>query len=387
MKKLFCMILILALALSMIPVCAAASENTEQTATVTVAIYYGNSYIDYYTVTVGSDPVTLPNRGYRQYAGNTYEFAYYSKGKDILTIPAYDGTSAWLQRWANLAEYYVLHTHDYRQVYNRLHHWMACRCGRTYGKAPHTDPATLKEKICYCGYHFSNNCDLTTLWLKNMTLTQRFNRQTTDYTANVFTYKEVSKTSITATPFDALATVELPDNLEIQDGRTVFEITVTAEDRETTKTYTVTAIKPVKVAGVLINIGEDTISAEVKTKRKSKVATATIPDLLLEEMIELADKNQSTKIELSPNFNKWSIRQIDIPLPTAQLNILAADTKADLIISTHFGNVTIPNADLSALAENGSTLTISIVKEESIELFVDSEALTQIPKSIDRDLY
>ena len=112
MKKLFCMILILALALSMIPVCAAASENTEQTATVTVAIYYGNSYIDYYTVTVGSDPVTLPNRGYRQYAGNTYEFAYYSKGKDILTIPAYDGTSAWLQRWANLAEYYVLHTHD-----------------------------------------------------------------------------------------------------------------------------------------------------------------------------------------------------------------------------------------------------------------------------------
>ena len=387
MKKLCCMLLALALTLSMIPVCAAASENGGQTATVTVAIYYGSTYIDYYTFTVGSDPVTLPDRGYKQYAGSMYEFSHYSKGGDTITIPAYDGTSAWLQRWANLAEYYVLHTHDYKQAYNRLHHWMACRCGRTYGKAPHTDPATLKEKVCHCGYRFSNNCDLTTLWLKDMTLTERFKRQTTDYTANVFTYKEVSKTAITATAFDALATVDLPENLEIQDGRTVFEITVTAEDKETQKTYTVTAIKPVKVAGVLIDIGEDAISAEVKTTRKNKVATATVPELLLVEMIELAGKNQSTQVELTPNFSKWSIRQIDIPLPTAQLKMLAADTKADLNISTHFGNVTIPNADLTALAEKGSTLSVSIVKEESIKLFIDGEELTQIPKSIDRDLY
>lgn len=389
MKKMLCLLLVLVLTLSLIPLGAAAAETETEvkTATVTVSIYHGKTYIGHYTVVVGNEPVTLPNRGFKEYGGRIYKFAYYSNGHHSITIPAYDGTAAWHATWDNIAEYHVLHIHEYKQVHNRRYHWMACECGKTYGKESHQDPAELKEKICSCGYKFSSNCELTTLWLKNMNLTQRFNRKTTDYTADVFTYKNVNKTSIVATPFDDLATVELPEDLSIRGNKTVFEITVTAEDKATTKTYTVTAIRPVTVAGIPVRTAGGCVSAELSTKRLYRVATATLPEILLEEMAELAVEENCSQILLEPVFSKWSIQQIDVPLAAAQLKTIAADTKADLIISTNIGTVTIPNAELASLAEKSEVLTVSMVREESIKLYADGKELTEIPKAIDRDLY
>lgn len=383
MKKMLCTLLVLVLALSMIPMTAAAAE----TGTVTVTVYYSDDYMDTYSFTVGDAPVTLTHGGYETIGNQIYEFQHYSNGWDAITIPAYDGTAQWHKLWGNIAEYYCVHTHNYRQQYNRTYHWMGCACGSYYDKEPHVDPAKDEDKICTCGYEFSDNCDLTTLWLKNMNLTKRFNKNTTEYTGEVYTYKEVSETTITATTFDALATVELPEDLSLKDGKNVFEITVTAEDKTTTKTYTVVAVKPVKVGGIVISSGSDAVSAEPKVTSSKKVATAKVPDLLLEEMAELAVKDTSAQIVLQPKFSKWGNNQIDVPLACSALKTIAADTKADVVIKTHFGNVTIPNGELALLAENAETLTVSIVKEESIKLYADGEEIKDIPNSIDRDLF
>lgn len=384
MKRIFCSALILVLVLMLLPLGAAAAEETGM---VTVVVHYDDDYMDTYCVVVGDEPVTLGHGGYETLYGTIYEFEHYSNGETSIIIPPYDGTAAWHKRWGQITEYFRVHTHCYRQRYNRLQHWMGCACGSWYDKEDHVDPAADEDKICTCGYHFSDNCDLTTLWLKNMTLTERFNKDTTEYVGNIYTYKEVSETAITATAFDALATVELPKDQSLKDGKNVFEIKVTAEDKTTTKTYTVTAVKPVKVAGVLITSSSTTVTAQPKITASRRTATAKVPDLLLEEMAELAAQDGNKQIILEPKFSKWGYDQIDVPLACSVLKTIAADTQADLLINTHFGTVTIPNAEIAALAEGHETVSVSIVKETSIKLYADAEEITELPKTIDRDLY
>ncbi len=384
MKKLLCTLLVLMMALSVLPQEAAALG---QTGTVTVSKYFGEKIGWSYTVTVGDEPVYLGTPGYVTVDGTIYEFVSYSNGYDSVLIPAYDGTAAWHKTWGQLAEVYELHKHEYLKSHNRRQHWKSCRCGKVIEKADHVDPATAENKTCTCGYQFSSNCDLTTLWLKNMNLTQRFDKKTTDYTAQVYTYLEVTDTAITATAMDALATVELPKDLSVKDGRNVYTVTVTAEDRTTTKTYTVTAVKPVKVGGILIASDAKTVSAEPKCTFSRRTATATVPDLLLEEMADLAAADGSTQIRLIPNFSKWAYDRIDVPLDCRALKAIADGSKADLFVQTHFGTVTIPHAELAALAEGRETVTISIEKETAIKLYGDGNEIRDFPKAIDRDLY
>ena len=382
MKKMICALLALVLALSLVPMTALAAE--ELTAEVTVKVYYAKDYESEYKVTVGSEPVTLTADRYEKVDGRLYNFHKFSNNQKTITIPAYDGSAAWHKEWDEIEQYYVRHTHSYVTKYNRHQHWDLCDCGHITGRAKHMDPAGLKEKVCSCGYKFSSNCDLTTLWLKDMNLTERFNRETTDYTALVYAYKNVDKTSISAKSFDALATVELPEDLTLGDGLNTFEITVTAEDKEHTKTYTVVAVKPAKVGGLTVISDGETVTAEPKTKTAKRLTTATIPETLLAEMAEMAARDGDAQIVLKPSFSKWGCDRIEIPMACAELKDIQ---DAELVIETHFGSVTIPAAELEGLMGDGEILTVSIAKEDSIQLLLDGTAITELPKAVDCQLY
>lgn len=383
--RITCALLVLVLAVSMVPVQAAAAEAP--TATITVIELYGEDYRQSHTVTVGGSSVTLEDTGIVELAGKYYYFSSFSNGAKTMTIPAYDGTQAWLNKYGTIYEYYYPHTHKYVQCHNRTHHWMGCACGKFYDKARHVDPAKDEDKVCTCGYVFSSNCDLSTLWLQDMVLTEHFDREVTDYTADVHSYKEVKATSIHVQTYDAMATVELPKNLSVKDGSTVFEIKVTAEDTVSTKTYTVTAVKPTKVASILIEDDGASVMAHPKTTTKKTTATAKVPELLVEKMAEMSAESGSKQIVLDPKFSKWGCKQIDVTLPGSVLETIAEDTEAELLISTHFGDVHIPNADVKTLSENCETFTVSIIKEEDISLIVNGEKLTDIPDGVYRDLY
>lgn len=386
MKKLISALLVLLLVLSLVPMTAAASGLT-QTATVTLTLYFDDDFTMTRTIIVGDEPVTLEPYGYEKTeSGTYYAFWKYSNGCKTITIPAYDGTAEWHKNWDKISGHFVYHTHEYKWAYNRTGHWRVCECGESTAKLDHDDPLYLDEKICHCGYIYSNNCDLTTLWLTDIRLTEKFNKATTDYTAEVVSYKDVTQTRITARTFDALATVELPESTAVAEGPNTYKITVTAEDKTTTKTYTVVTTKPVTVAGVKVLSNGTSVAAAPKATYAGRTATTAVPELLLEEMAELAVQDGCTQVKLTPDFNKWYSKQIDISLECSALRSIA-EAGAELFIDTPFGTVTIPAEELTALAEDAETITVSIVKETDILLFADGTELKEISKSIDRDLY
>ncbi len=377
MKKMLCALLALVLMLSLLPLSVSAAE----TATVTVTVHYAKDLTETYTLTVGDEPVELEHEKYVKATNKRYyEFQKYSNNKKEMTIPAYDGTTQWLEDWGEVDVYYFRHTHNYQYRYNRKGHWQICACGYSTKTEDHVDPVRLTEKVCICGYKFSDNCDLTTLWLADMRLTEAYDREKTDYIAEVFVYqnKDVTKTSITARTFDALATVQLPTDLTVKDTPTTFEIVVTAEDGTTTKTYTVIAVKPVTVEDHLLFSDGTSVSTEVASTTAKRVATATVPEAVLTEMAALAVRDEDTQITLEPDFNIWHNEQVDTIIPFGPL----AESKTDLVVKTSFGTVTIPNAQLLELMKDAEAITVTMLKDGTCKLLVDGKEVTDIAEEV-----
>jgi len=376
-RKWFCSVLVMVLLIALLPLEASAS-----TATTTIVSHYGG-YTSTISVSVGENPVPVKLQRYVKYCGK-----YYVYNGGAFFIPGYDGSDAWRATWGTIHIYYEKHSHSYAPGHNRTHHWMGCACGSTYNKQPHVDPAEDADKICTCGYQFSDNADLTTLWLTNVRFDERFRSDVTEYTASTVTYYDVTETDITANLCDDMATLSMPEDTTIKEGSNGFELVVTAEDKTTTKTYTVTVIKPVKVAGLLLNSDGKTVTTNPKTSSLYRIATAKVPDLLVEGMAELAEQDGCKSIVLIPECSKWSNSRIDVPIPVSALKTVAEETELDVSVETRFGAVTIPNKALADLIENCETLTISIEKETSVKLYQDDAEVTgDLLKTVERDLY
>ncbi len=122
---------------------------------------------------------------------------------------------------------------------NTKYHWKECACGARFGEELHVDPLDTEDDYCVCGYHFSDNADLVTLWIKGCPPIKDFNKNKTEYTLNAYTYKDVKEIKISKRTFDVGATVELPEDLTLKEGENKFEIKVTAENKKVTKVYTI----------------------------------------------------------------------------------------------------------------------------------------------------
>ena len=103
------------------------------------------------------------------------------------------------------------HDHEYSGYgSNPTYHWMQCACGCKINVEPHVDPLETDDDYCFCGYHFSDNADLVTLWIDGCPPIKGFNKNTTEYKLNAYTYKDVKEIKIATTTFDSEATVEPP---------------------------------------------------------------------------------------------------------------------------------------------------------------------------------
>ena len=123
------------------------------------------------------------------------------------------------------------------------YHWKECACGVKIGMEPHVDPLDTDDNYCICGYHFSDNADLVTLWVKGCPGIKYFNKNKTEYKLNAYTYKDVKEIKVATTTFDSEATVELPEDLTLKDGENKFEVKVTSENQKVTKVYTLNITK------------------------------------------------------------------------------------------------------------------------------------------------
>ena len=383
--KLLCLLLVLVTLISLLPLQVAAetepAEEEPKTATVTIKVVVGSKTLFSYTVEVGDKPVTIHRDKYMKHNKKVYQFSDYKlSGKKVkkITIPAYDGTSAWTKKWGkSITLVYKTHTHSYTPSYSRIYHWNICECGETTNEVRHVDPATDSDKICTCGYKFSDNADLTTLWLANMVLSPNFNKETTEYIGQFRTYMDVTSTTITAHTFDALAKVELPENLEIHEGANKFEIRVTAEDKTATKTYTVIAVKPVKVEDSFIGTDGTNITATLKPKVMLKNAAADVSEAIAEKVLELAVQDKAATISLLPEFSKWSVNQAEVTVSGDFLKAIAEKTEANLTLKTPYeSTLTIPHAELAGLAEGRTSVTIRINKDNTFELLAVGDPIT-----------
>lgn len=386
--RLFCLLLALVLLVSALPLSALATTETEEaptpaTGTATIKVVVGKKTLYTYTVTVGDEPVTLDDNKYIKHNKSYYEYSYYTvsdKKASRVTIPAYDSSNpeGWKKSWGDTIKVvYVSHYHSFKFSYGRIYHWNICACGHTTNEVPHVDPATDSDKICTCGYKFSDNADLTTLWLSNMVLSPKFQKDVTEYTGEVRTYLDVTSTKITAQSFDALATVELPDNLEIHEGANKFEITVTAEDKTAKKTYTVIAVKPIKVEDTFISSDGSTVSVPLKTTVKKQEASAAPSEAVANKILELAAADKSSSISFQTTFSKWSTKHADVTMSTEFLKGIAETTEASLVLPMAYGTtLTVPHAEIAALAEGHETVTFRVLKDNTFSILADGEEIT-----------
>lgn len=362
------------------------AEEPEEKATAKIKIVCGSKTLTTYTVQVGKKSVRLSNPEYWEYKNKLYEFSHYlvhKKRASTAKIAPYpsDGTDKqkkeWKDEWAKdaVAVVYKVHTHKYKPGYSRLYHWNICACGDTTKEVRHVNPATDEDKICTCGYKFSDNTDLVTLWLENMTLVPKFNKETTEYIGEIVTYKDVTSTSISTRTFDGMAKVTKPQNLEIHEGANKFEILVTAEDAATTKVYTVIAVKPVKVENSWIGSDGTNVYTDVKTPVKRQVAAAEISDAVGAKMGELASADQCSRILLRPQFSKWSTKQVDLTFSPATLKALTENLQADLVVETPYvSTLTVPAADLALLAGLDAPVTVTVAKDNTFRFTSGEEA-------------
>lgn len=397
--KLLCTLLSLVLLFSLFSVTAAAdttdegnagagfpSDSAPASSKVTCrAIYYQDSSK---SVTVNSVDKTITFEkeitidgslfGYfPSYGGRMYEYVGSSHGASV-TLDVSEAEYL-------VILYYVPHYHNYRVGYNRTHHWEACRCGSTLSYDAHVDPAKDEDSICTCGYKFSDNANLGTLWLSNMILKDRFNYEQTEYVADVHTYKPISSSEIKCRAHDAMATVDAPSEVSIQEGMNVVKVTVTAEDKKTTKTYTVYANLGSMVDGILVSntltaAGERATAINPQAVDKRGIATYGVSEPLAEKLVFQANSFESKRIIIEPQYNKWGVQTVNVSMSAAVLEKLS-ETKADLVIKTFSGNIVVPNGELASIAKEGeqseqvvftlskgedSTVTITLKADDTI---------------------
>lgn len=407
MKRIISLLLALVMSLSLLPLFASASETTEaiqeateiteatepeapKTYTVKVKVMVGTKTLYTYDVKVGDKDVTLKNDLYMEYKDKYYKYSVYKvSGKKTHTvkIPAYDGTKTWEKKWGNTIQVvYTTHKHKYKPGYNRIYHWSICACGKTTNEVRHVDPATDIDKICTCGYEFNDNAQITTLWFADMNISPRFTKDIYEYTAETVTWKDVTSTSITAKPFDALAKIELPEDLTIREGANKFEIKVTAEDRTTTQIYTVMVMKPAKVENTLITTDMTTVSAKLKVTLRNQCANAAVTDAVCTKFVAMAALDKAPYIALCPEFSKWGPPKTEITVTGAQLKSIADQSEADLQVKTPWEvTLTIPHAELAALADGHETLIFRVAKDGTFAILADGEALA-VPNATTADI-
>ena len=130
--------------------------------------------------------------------------------------------------------------------YNTEYHWIQYACGCKFNVEPHVDPKSTTDDICTCGYQFSDNADLVTLWVDGCPPIKKFNKNTTEYELDAYTYKDVTEIQISTNTFDSEATVELPKDLTLKEGENKFEVKVVAENQKNSKIYTLIINKETK---------------------------------------------------------------------------------------------------------------------------------------------
>lgn len=325
--------------------------------TVIAYCYELDSAIDWYTMTI-DEPTCFGAHtfgAYINYGGKIYE---HCAGGGTITP---DGNEY------RVVLGYTLHYHNYAKGHDRDYHWEACRCGSTLYFDPHEDPLKVKDSTCSCGYKFSDNADLTYLWMNDMNNQPFFKPDITEYQCTAYEYLKGPNVAYSYQAYDYKATVTEPKDKTLREGMNVYEFTVTAEDKKTTKTYTVYASKPSKLGYVTVySTGNQadgfTTRLEPHVIYLNNTATLTLEAGLGERMAYQASNAKSSQVTVEPVMSRWGVDIFYINMP-AEIAKQMATTDSDLVFRTYFGNIVLEKAQLEKLSEAGENIKFTLSKD------------------------
>lgn len=233
MRKIISLLLALVLVISLIPVVAAASPA--------VTIY--NPFIEINENSTTNNTITFISSTYDSSAGG---------GVPGVPEPTESKKEADPKKESDKKKeppvyFHPTGQHEFGYASNSKYHWLQCACGCQIGMELHVDPLEATDDYCTCGYHFSDNAQLVTLWLKDCKELKDFSKDVYEYETDAYTYKDVKELKRIATrTYDSEATVELPEDLTLQEGTNKIEIKVTSENKKVSQVYTVIVNKEAK---------------------------------------------------------------------------------------------------------------------------------------------
>ena len=214
----------------------------------------------------------------------------------------------------------------------------------------------------------SADAGLSALSLSGVTLTPAFASGTTAYTASVG--NSVTETTVTATASDANASMEVTpedaddgtsgDQVALVVGETTIRVEVTAEDGETTQTYTVTMTRAGSGDATLSALSLSGVRLTPAFASGTPAYTALVGHAVAETTVTARTGDANARVEVTPEDADDGASGDQVALAVGETTISVQVTAQDGETTTTY-TVTVTragsaDASLSALSLSGVTL-------------------------------
>ena len=215
----------------------------------------------------------------------------------------------------------------------------------------------------------SADATLSALSLSGVTLSPAFASGVTAYAASVG--YAVTETTVSATASDANASVEvmpedaddqtLGEQVDLTVGETTISVEVTAQDGETTKTYTVTVTRAGSAEASLSALSLSGVTLMPAFASGTTAYTASVANSVTETTVTASANDANASVEVTPE-------DADDQTPGDQVNLAVGETTISVEVTAQDGvttrtyTVTVTragaaDATLSALSLSGVTLS------------------------------
>ena len=215
----------------------------------------------------------------------------------------------------------------------------------------------------------SSDATLSALSLSGVTLTPAFASGTTTYTASVG--HAVAETTVTAMTSDANASVEVTpedaddgtsgDQVALAVGRTTISVEVTAQDGETTQTYTVMVTRAGSADATLSALSLSGVTLTPAFASGTTAYTASVEHAVTETTVTASASDSNASVEVTPEDADDGTSGDQVALAVGETAI-AVEVTAQDGVTTQTYTVTVTrggssDASLSALSLSGVTLS------------------------------
>ena len=215
----------------------------------------------------------------------------------------------------------------------------------------------------------SSDATLSALSLSGVTLTPAFASGTTAYTASVG--HAVAETTVTAMASDANASVEvttedaddgtLGNQVALAVGKTTISVEVTAQDGETTQTYTVTVMRAGSADATLSALSLSGVTLTPAFASGTTAYTASVEHAVTETTVTASASDSNASVEVTPEDADDGTSGDQVALAVGETAIAVEGTAQDGV-TTQTYTVTVTrggssDASLSALSLSGVTLS------------------------------